>query len=179
MSIGTDGRIGPKGFEELPPEVAAWERAVAETNRLQRELNITNADHIALWLEANTIPDEPMSQCISWLACRIVEAHERAVTAQPVDETERLRILHARFNDAIGRLPFVAEALAKGYQFNAYESASNDDDADDDEREYQVCIGPVSDFRFLFAVEGMAKADLVEAALKIAALQHKGEVSRG
>jgi hypothetical protein len=64
---------------------------VAETNRLQRELDITNADHIALWLEANTIPDEPMSQCISWLACRIVEAHERAVTAQPVDETERLR----------------------------------------------------------------------------------------
>lgn len=93
MSIGTDGRIGPKGFEELPPEVAAWERAVAETNRLQRELNITNADHIALWLEANTIPDEPMSQCISWLACRIVEAHERAVTAQPVDETEKLSAL--------------------------------------------------------------------------------------
>lgn len=56
----------------------AWKRAFAETNRLQSELDITNADHVALWLEANTIPDEPMSQCISWLACRIVEAHERA-----------------------------------------------------------------------------------------------------
>lgn len=49
-----------------------------DTARLQRDLDITNADHIALWLEANTIPDEPMSQCISWLACRIVEAHELA-----------------------------------------------------------------------------------------------------
>ena len=56
-----------------------WESAVAETNRLQQELDITNADHIALWLEANTIPSEPMNQCASWLACRIVEAHERAV----------------------------------------------------------------------------------------------------
>lgn len=57
---------------------ADWQKAVAETNRLQRELDITNADHIALWIEANTIPDEPMSQCASWLACRIVEAHEKA-----------------------------------------------------------------------------------------------------
>lgn len=59
----------------------AFEKASAETARLQQELNIANADHIALWLEANTIPDEPMSQCISWLACRIVEAHERAIAA--------------------------------------------------------------------------------------------------
>ena len=56
-----------------------WERAVAETNRLQRDLDITNADHIALWLEANTIPDEPMSQCMGWLAVQIVEAHEAAI----------------------------------------------------------------------------------------------------
>lgn len=56
-----------------------YETAATETQRLQRELDITNADHIALWLEANTIPDEPMSQCISWLACRIIEAHEAAL----------------------------------------------------------------------------------------------------
>lgn len=56
----------------------AWKVAVAETNRLQRELDITNADHTALWLEANTIPDEPMSQCMGWLAVQIVEAYERA-----------------------------------------------------------------------------------------------------
>lgn len=56
-----------------------WQAAVAKTNRLQRELDITNADHIALWIEANTIPDEPMNQCASWLACRIIEAHEAAM----------------------------------------------------------------------------------------------------
>ena len=57
------------------------ERATIEVSRLTHELDITNADHIALWLERNTIPDEPMSQCTSWLACRIVEAHEAALAA--------------------------------------------------------------------------------------------------
>lgn len=70
------------------PTPGPWMAAVAETNRLQRELDITNADHIALWLEANTIPDEPMSQCISWLAVQIVEAHERAVSAGSTQEDE-------------------------------------------------------------------------------------------
>lgn len=51
---------------------ADWESALAETDRLTRELDITNADHIALWLEAN-MPDSPLA----WLACRIAEAHER------------------------------------------------------------------------------------------------------
>ena len=61
--------------------LAELEWARSETARLQRDLDITNADHIAVWLEANTIPDEPMDQCISWLACRIVEAHESALRA--------------------------------------------------------------------------------------------------
>ena len=47
--------------------------ASAETDRLTRELDITNADHVALWLEAN-IDDASLA----WLACRIVEAHEAA-----------------------------------------------------------------------------------------------------
>ena len=53
---------------DLTAEVIAT--ASAETDRLQRELNITNADHIALWLEAN------MTAPLAWLACRIAEAHE-------------------------------------------------------------------------------------------------------
>ena len=53
----------------------AWDAATAETNRLQRELDITNADHIALWLEANLDDDTPMG----WLACRIVEAYEAEI----------------------------------------------------------------------------------------------------
>ena len=66
-----------------------YERARREIARLSRNLDITNADHIALWIEANTIPDEPMSQCASWLACRIVEAHEAALSraSQPVEPT--------------------------------------------------------------------------------------------
>lgn len=48
--------------------------ADAETARWCAELDITNADHIALWLETNT--DEPRSR---WLAVQIAEAFERAI----------------------------------------------------------------------------------------------------
>jgi hypothetical protein len=51
--------------------------AAEETERLSRELDITNAYHIALWLEAN-MQDSPLG----WLACRIVEAHEAALKAR-------------------------------------------------------------------------------------------------
>ena len=48
-------------------------RANEEVERLTRELDITNADHIALWLEANS--DAPLA----WQAVRIVEAYETAL----------------------------------------------------------------------------------------------------
>jgi hypothetical protein len=71
------------------------EKAAEETKRLQRELDITNADHIALWIEANTIPDEPMNEYANWLACRIVEAHEAAALelsrrCVPIEEYQRV-----------------------------------------------------------------------------------------
>lgn len=66
----------------------AIESASREVKRLQSELDITNADHIALWIEANLIPDEPMSQCVSWFACRIAEAYERTI-ARPSLEPRR------------------------------------------------------------------------------------------
>lgn len=64
---------------------ATQEMIAREVERLQNELDVTNADHIALWIEANLIPDEPMSQCVSWFACRIAEAHERAVARNASD----------------------------------------------------------------------------------------------
>lgn len=45
--------------------------ASVEVEHLSHELDITNADHIALWLETNK-DNSPLG----WLACRIVEAHE-------------------------------------------------------------------------------------------------------
>ena len=53
--------------------------ATAETDRLERELDITNADNIALWLEANVIPHDALRLCLNWLAVQIVEAHEAAL----------------------------------------------------------------------------------------------------
>lgn len=57
----------------------AFAEATAKTEILARNLDITNADHVTLWLECNI---EDMAG-ISWLAVRIVEAHEA--------EIERLR----------------------------------------------------------------------------------------
>lgn len=51
--------------------------ASEEVERLTHKLDITNADHIALWLEAN-MDDSP----IAWLACRIIEAHEATLAAR-------------------------------------------------------------------------------------------------
>lgn len=59
----------PAKFPEIP-----FELANAEVDRLARELDITNADNIALWLEENL-----SGASIAWLACRIVEAHEAAL----------------------------------------------------------------------------------------------------
>lgn len=53
-------------------------KADAETERLQNEPDITNADHIALWLEANM-----KDASLSWLACRIVEAYEKVLLSPP------------------------------------------------------------------------------------------------
>ncbi|MCK0531489.1 hypothetical protein [Sphingobium agri] len=64
-----------------PEQIAA---ANAKTDRLTRELDITNADHIALWLEANMADSS-----LAWLACRIVEAHEAAIRAHPLPEQPR------------------------------------------------------------------------------------------
>ena len=58
---------------------AGIEAATAETERLRLELDITNADHIALWLEENVIPHDALRLCQSWLAVQIVEAHEREI----------------------------------------------------------------------------------------------------
>lgn len=58
---------------KITPEMV--EAASVETERLTRELDIMNADHIALWLEANDPYDGD-----AWLAIQIIEAHERATT---------------------------------------------------------------------------------------------------
>ena len=59
------------GELKITPEMI--KHAHAETERLSREMDITNADHVALWLEANDPYDGD-----AWLAIQIIEAHERA-----------------------------------------------------------------------------------------------------
>lgn len=60
---------------ELPAEV--WAKAVCETDRLCYELDITNADHIVLWLEHQL---NGHAGPLAYIACRILDAHEAATT---------------------------------------------------------------------------------------------------
>lgn len=85
---------------------ADFDAAAKKVFNLQRELDITNADHIALWLEHST----PLEGNISWFACRIIEAHEiemakarmaieKAATERELelsDALEHLMKVHAR-----------------------------------------------------------------------------------
>lgn len=77
--------------------------------------------------------------------------------------------LSERFREAVDAMPFVAEAVAAGKQFNAYESADNGEDEADEDREYALCIGPITNARYLLDIDGKPKADLLETALKLAA----------
>lgn len=56
------------------PAILEW--SAGEVQRLQRELDITNADHIALWLEANGLQDN-----LAWLAVQIAESHDASTAA--------------------------------------------------------------------------------------------------
>ena len=67
--------------------------ALTETARLSQELDVTNADNIALWLDENAAaaPDYR-----AWLAVRIVEAHERAVARIEAEALARGRMEGAK-----------------------------------------------------------------------------------
>lgn len=74
---------------EQDREAIGWtpeqnERAILETQRLCNELDITNADHIVLWLETNFNPDY-----LSYVACQIVDAHEAVIVAAERRSMER------------------------------------------------------------------------------------------
>ena len=62
----------------------AWQSAVEETDRLERELDLTNVDHVALWLEANAI-SPPLTHQLGWVACRITEAYEAQIAKLQAD----------------------------------------------------------------------------------------------
>jgi hypothetical protein len=74
------------------------------------------------------------------------------------------------FVTAVEAFPFISERLARGQQFNCYESGGNDDDDDDEDRSYYFGIGPVTDFAALLGFEDKRKADLFESAFKLAAI---------
>lgn len=73
-----------------------------------------------------------------------------------------------QFEMALFDLPWVADRVLGGHQFNAYESAANDDYDDPDDWKYQLCLGPIGDARFICPLVGRDRAMLVEAALKAA-----------
>jgi len=65
------------GFSEQ-----AWAEAVRETDRHCYELDITNADHIVLWLEHQL---NGHVGPLAYIACRILDAHEAALATNATD----------------------------------------------------------------------------------------------
>lgn len=100
-----------------------------------------------------------------------LEAAPPAAQSQPaatVQEVGRGEMIE-RFRDAVANVPYIIERVAGGQQFNAYESAGDDDEeVEDEDREYRLCIGPISNCRFIADVEGHGRAQVLEAALKLA-----------
>lgn len=76
------------------------------TERLCNELDITNADHIALWLERNMEPS-----AISYLAVKIVEAHEAALRQPTQSDALREALAQIAFSGADGPYGEFGEAL--------------------------------------------------------------------
>lgn len=76
----------------------------------------------------------------------------------------------------------VAEGILAGEQFNCYELCQSDDDddeIDDGDREYALSLGPFTNARFILAIEGKGKADLIEAALKVATEAFRANFAAG
>lgn len=78
LSGSAAGKAQPMTKSFAPITVEDFERAQRETERLCHELDIANADHIVLWLEAQ-LDGHPGP--LAYIACRILDAHEAALEA--------------------------------------------------------------------------------------------------
>lgn len=106
-----------------------FDRAAIEVDHLQHDLDITNADHIALWLEANQVQMACPEISLGWLAVQIVEAHEAATlrpasTARP--DVERivawlLEAIRTRVRQRDTSITEKTEAYARG-MIQAYQN---------------------------------------------------------
>jgi hypothetical protein len=85
-----------------------------------------------------------------------------------VSQVEKLEWAKRDFESALAAMPFGEERLAKGEQFNAYESAANDEDDDPDDWEFYLCLGPITDSVQIMGIQGEWRAKLIEAALRVA-----------
>lgn len=104
--VAANTKKGPQMSMFSKDEIDA---ASAEVERLGRDLDITNADHIALWLEANF--DDDMG--LSTLAVRIVDAHERAIATRAPEPLLAEVRPSATLVDILGRPNFDCIAIAR------------------------------------------------------------------
>lgn len=72
------------------------------------------------------------------------------------------------FDAALSAMPFGADRISKGQQFNSYESASNDEDGDPADWEYVLALGPITDAVSVLSIESEWRAKLIESALRVA-----------
>ncbi len=105
-----------------------------------------------------------------------LEAEIREECAAGQDQAIAARL--EQFSEALTSIPLIAERVAKGQQFNCYDSAKNHDDMPDEDCTMILAVGPISDARWIGEIRGRAQAEMVEAALKhatLSAIRQKGQ----
>jgi hypothetical protein len=74
---------------------------------------------------------------------------------------------------------WISERVMGGQQFNCYEAAGEGGEEEGaEEREYSLCIGPITDARFICGIEGKERAELVEAAMKVATEAFREKITK-
>lgn len=100
---------------------------------------------------------------------------QQIITAlRAADITSHTAELVARFNQAVEAIPFVADRVRQGQQFNAYETTDQDIYEPEDSR-FSLMLGPIYDARWLVDVVGEKRGKLLESAIKLA--HHMSRVS--
>jgi hypothetical protein len=105
---------------------------------------------------------DPAPHCVS----------PRAELANGVD------VALAEFAEALAAMPFGQERLTAGQQFNAYESAANEEHEDPRDWRYYLSLGPITDCVQILRIEGDWRAKLVESALRVALRLHRARASQ-
>lgn len=82
------------------------------------------------------------------------------------------------FEERLFNIRWIGERVMAGQQFNAWPTGEEDDETDDEDIPYLMCIGHAADLRLICRVYGRQEAELLESALKVATEAFREKIAR-